>query len=130
MKTAFVKFATVIVALAAISVPARADDASPATGATTQPYVTWEQYQRLLREQKEMRQELLDLKKQMAAPPAPATGPAAPDVRATDIGPLDVRPRRSRFFSADQRRTRSGNQSAPGRDGSKSRRPGNARHCR
>jgi hypothetical protein len=66
------------VALVAISGLARADDPAPPAGATTQPYVTWQEYQRVLREQKEMREELQELKKRNAVQAAPAAAiPAA-----------------------------------------------------
>src|SRR5450432_1722684 len=79
MRTTFRMFATFSVVLVTITVSARADDPAPPPGATTQPYVTWQEYQRVLQEQREMRQELDALKKQIATQPAPVAVAPAPE---------------------------------------------------
>ncbi len=82
MKATFAKCVTVTVALAAISVSARAD--SPPPGPTTQPYVTWQEYQKVLQQQKEMQQQLQDLKKQNQNQPAGTASPGSPAPSAAD----------------------------------------------
>lgn len=85
MRTALSRFATGAVALAAFSALAHAEDPSPPPGAATQPYVTWKEYQRVLKEQAQMKQEMQDLKKQVAVPGTPAkTADAGKDTGPTN----------------------------------------------
>ena len=80
MRTVYRNLATGAVAILASGVMAGAQDAAPPPPAT-QPYVTWQEYQRVVQEQQEMRQELDALKKQIASQPAPA--PAVAQTPAT-----------------------------------------------
>ncbi len=84
MRTANRMLATGTVALVAFSALARADDPAPLPGKPSQPYVTWDEHQRVLKEQEQLRKDFQDFK-QAAANPAAAT----PDASAPTNEELD-----------------------------------------
>jgi hypothetical protein len=95
MKTQFRIIAALAVAIAAMTAPARAEEPS-ATPQATQPAITRQEYEQLLRTQEQMRQEIERLKAGRAAPAtqpsaSPALAPGKEPALVEDIDDLDKR---------------------------------------